>query len=249
MITLAASRIMAKVKTNDRPPLTALQTTQVVIFPVMIHSTISVPRTAHYFQLGSISPPVRQFWLVCHGYAQLGDEFLEQFQCLNDGHTLIVSPEGTNHFYRKGFGGPVGATWMTTRFREMAIHDNAHLLDSLYTHYRQALPENTLIVVLGFSQGAATVCRWIHASQPRFHHLVLWGALPPEDLDYKHLQAYLADKQLHHVLGQSDPFITPERIEQYQYIRDSNHLRFREWRFDGGHDIPETELLRLRDAL
>ena len=37
------------------------------------------------------------------------------------------------------------------------------------------------IVVLGFSQGTATVCRWLAASDLRADQIVLWaGGIPPE---------------------------------------------------------------------
>ncbi len=207
----------------------------------MKHATISVPRTAHYYQLGVPSANIRQFWLVCHGYAQLADDFLECFRLLDDGTTLVVAPEGQNYFYRKGFGGPVGATWMTRRHREDAIRDYANFLQMLYEQYLPLLPADVEVVVLGFSQGAATVCRWMFAERPSFHHLVLWGGLPPEDLDYTELGNYLNNKKLHYLMGDADPFITPEREALFQEIKTKGRLNFREQRFIGGHEIlPEA---------
>lgn len=212
----------------------------------MRHETIETQRTAHYYQLGLTGTNIRQFWLVCHGYAQVADEFLEHFRCLDDGNTLVVAPEGMNHFYRKGFGGPVGATWMTARHRDSAIRDNARYLAALDAHFSRLLPPDVQKIVLGFSQGTATVCRWMAARQPHFHHLVLWGGLPPEDLDYRPLADYLADKHLHHVMGDADPFITPERIALFQSIRDRNALTFHEISYSGAHDIPADVLSSFR---
>lgn len=62
----------------------------------MQHHTITISRTAHYFVLGQPGPQVRRLWIVCHGYGQLADEFLEQFRLLDDGETLVVAPEGLN---------------------------------------------------------------------------------------------------------------------------------------------------------
>lgn len=215
----------------------------------MKHATITVPRTAHYYQLGVPGANIRQFWLVCHGYAQLADEFLENFRLLDDGTALVLAPEGLNHFYRKGFGGPVGATWMTRRHREDAIRDYAQYLQMLHQQYLALLPNGVETIVLGFSQGTATVCRWMFAQKPDFHHLVLWGGLPPEDLDYPALGNYLGDKALHYLLGDADPFITPEREALFQEIKTRGGLNFREQRFAGGHEILPEVLLELRDSI
>lgn len=212
----------------------------------MEHLTITVPRTAHYYQLGVPGANIRQVWLVCHGYAQLADEFLENFRPFDDGSTLIVSPEGMNHFYRKGFDGPVGATWMTRRHREHAIRDYSCFLQMLHQQYLNLLPADVQIVVLGFSQGVATVCRWMFAERPALHHLVLWGGLPPEDLDYTVLSNYLKNKTLHYILGDADPFITPDREQMFQEIKTRGGLNFRERRFAGGHEILPGVLQQLR---
>lgn len=216
------------------------RTLAAIIYP-MEHHTISVARTAHYYTLGEPGPQVRQFWIVCHGYAQLAHEFLENFRLLDNGQSLVVAPEGLNRFYRKGFDGPVGANWMTRHQRLSEIHDYANYLQSLYEHYLQQLPQDVRIVLLGFSQGTATVCRWIMEKKPKFHDLMLWAGLPPEDLDYAAQKAYLSDKNLYLLYGTHDPFLTPDRIHKVQEIEDKNGIDFGERSFEGGHEIlPET---------
>lgn len=215
----------------------------------MKHATIEVPHTAHYYQLGEPSANIRQLWLVCHGYAQLADEFLENFRPLDDGTALVVAPEGTNYFYRKGFDGPVGATWMTRRHRQDAIRDYSCFLQTLHQQYLAVLPAAVETVAVGFSQGAATVCRWMFAERPSLRHLVLWGGLPPEDLDYTILDNYLKNKHLHFLMGDADPFITPEREALFQEIKTRSGLHFREMRFAGGHEILPEVLAELRGGL
>lgn len=212
----------------------------------MRHHTQVVSQTAHFYSLGEPGPGIRQFWLVCHGYAQLADEFLENFKLLDDGTAWIVAPEGLNHFYKKGFSGDVGASWMTRRHREFAIADNALYLQTLYNHCVAQLAPETRIVLLGFSQGTAAACRWILRNQPHFHDLVLWAGLPPEDLDYAAHREYLRDKNLYLLYGAHDPFLTPDRLATVQDIEDKNGVDFEETRFAGGHDIPDKAL---RDLL
>lgn len=212
------------------------------------HHTIPVQRTAHYYVLGQPGANIRQFWIICHGYAQLADEFLENFRLLEEGHTLIIAPEGMNHFYRKGFGGPVGATWMTSRYREDQIRDYSSFLQALYQQYLVLLPQDVEVIVFGFSQGTATVCRWILSEQPNFMHLVLWGGLPPEDLNYSAHDHYLKSKDLQFLWGDADPFLTPERMALYEEIKTKNKLHFQETSFVGGHEILSDVLLKLQES-
>ncbi len=204
----------------------------------MQHHRIQVERTAHYYTLGEPGPHIRQLWIVCHGYGQLADAFLKDFEQMNNGHTLVIAPEGLNRFYRKGFSGPVVANWMTRHFREDEIRDYSKYLQNLYDHYRALVPEDVRVVLLGFSQGTATVCRWMLALQPFFHDLVLWAGLPPEDLDYQEHRKYLSDKNLYLLYGTSDPFLTPDRISLLHEVEAKNGIDFGEQSFDGGHEIP-----------
>lgn len=208
----------------------------------MQHHRFRVERTAHYYTIGEPGPHIRQFWIVCHGYGQLADEFLRNFDQLNNDHTLVVAPEGFNHFYRKGFSGPVGANWMTRHYREDEIHDYAQYLHDLHAYYLALLPQDVRVILLGFSQGTATVCRWMLAKQPHFHDLLLWAGLPPEDLDYQAFHNYLSDKNLYLLYGTSDPFLTPDRLTQLHEMEEKNGIDFGERSFDGGHEIPSDAL-------
>ena len=213
----------------------------------MNHHTLSVPRTAHIFSLGQLGPQVRQLWIVCHGFAMLADEFLENFRPLEmaDGSRLIVAPEGLNHFYKRGHAGDVGTTWMTRRFRETQIADYANYLQTLLHQQLAVLPPDVRVVLFGFSQGTATVCRWVLAKHPPCHDIVLWGGLPPEDLDYRPHLAYLSGKRLQLWHGDGDPLFTPEWAAMLAGIEAKNGLSFSKTVFAGGHDIPAEALLGL----
>lgn len=210
---------------------------------------LNVSRTAQYYTLGEPGPHIRQLWVVCHGYAQLASEFIQDFLLLDNGHTLVVAPEGLNHFYKKGFNGPVGANWMTRHCREDEIADNASYLQALLNRYTTQLPAEVRIILLGFSQGTATICRWILRFHPQFHDLVLWAGMPPEDLDYQAHKSYLADKNLYLLYGSNDPFLTPDRFAQLQEIEENNGIDFSESSFEGGHEIPGQVLRDLLEKL
>jgi predicted esterase len=202
------------------------------------HHSIAVHKTAHYYTIGTPGPTIRQFWIVCHGYAQLADEFLKEFDLLDNPHTFVVAPEGFNLFYRKGFTGLVGANWMTRQHRESAIADYSSFIQQIYDYYTPQLPADVRIVLLGFSQGSTTVTRWVMHNQPYFHDLVLWAGLPPDDIDYASHRNYLSDKNLYLLYGSDDPFLTPDRLTSVQDIEDKNGIDFQEETFVGGHEIP-----------
>jgi predicted esterase len=215
----------------------------------MQQHAIKITSTAHYYTLGEPGPHVRRFWMVCHGYAQLADAFLEELRVLDDGVSLIVAPEAPHYFYKRGFTGDIGAVWMTTRHRLAAIADYTHYLDAIYRHFIPQLPPDVHIVVLGFSQGTATVCRWLAAQQPHFHDLVLWAGVPPKDVDYAAAHAYFSTKRLILLYGTADPFITPDRLEEVHAIEATHQIDFDEQAFEGAHEVPETVLRALLEKM
>ncbi|MEZ4921041.1 MAG: hypothetical protein R2792_18210 [Saprospiraceae bacterium] len=210
---------------------------------------IQTPKTLPVHVLGEPGPAIRQLWIACHGYAQLASSFLEDLQALNDGQTLIVCPEGSNYFYQKGFSGPVVANWMTRHNREHAIQDNAVYLQQVYDLFVSKLSPDVRIVLLGFSQGTATVCRWVINKKPVFNDMVLWAGLPPEDLNYQEHASYFSDKNLYLIYGTNDPFLTEDRMELVKDIEEQGDLDFEEKTFQGGHEIPATTLKNLKDSL
>jgi len=151
--------------------------------PTITAHALVVPRTARYYTLGPTHGFPRELWFVCHGYGQLAERFLRQFAPLDDGTRLIVAPEGLSRFYldplaqRRNDPSPrVGATWMTREDRDAEIADYVAYLERLAAEIRHPLAGAApRIVVLGFSQGTATVSRWLAASDLRVDQLVLWG--------------------------------------------------------------------------
>ncbi|MDQ6717353.1 MAG: hypothetical protein M3Z17_03270, partial [Gemmatimonadota bacterium] len=99
---------------------------------------IVVPRTARYAVLGEPGPDLKEVWVVCHGYAQLAQRFIERFRSIASIERLIVAPEALSRFYADrggGFHGPssqVGASWMTSEDRESEITDCIAYLDAVH---------------------------------------------------------------------------------------------------------------------
>jgi predicted esterase len=156
--------------------------------PVTRFTTERTARIAH------LGPPDagRSLWICLHGYRQLAPWFLRRFRALDDGSRRIVAPEALNRFYvgdpdgRHGPDARVGATWMTREDRDADVVDYTRYLESVLAAESVRGPERP-VVVLGFSQGAHTAARWMHASERAVRAVVLWGEGLPHDTTVEHL--------------------------------------------------------------
>ena len=207
--------------------------------------TIVVPRTARYYTLGATHGFPRELWIVCHGYGQLASRFINQFALLDDGTRLIVAPEGLSRFYldpipeRRQQSAPrVGATWMTREDRDAEIADYVHYLDLVASEVRHHLAgASPRIIVLGFSQGTATVSRWLAATELRAEQLVLWsGAIPPE-LDLAAWSSHVHGAAITLVAGESDAMVSPEAVASEAERLSAAGVGYTLQRFPGGHTI------------
>src|SRR3712207_1272033 len=213
---------------------------------------IAVTRTARYYTLGASVMAPREIWFACHGYGQLAGYFARHFESLDDGTRLIVVPEALSRFY---FGEPrgghapdalVGATWMTREDREREIEDHVHYLDALYTSVRKERGRaRSRVVVLGFSQGVATVCRWLARGSARADRLVLWAGRMPADIFPVSAESPLRSLNLTMVLGSGDDYVPPLAAAEQESLLRSEKLAYEVCRFDGGHTIDSGVLRQL----
>ncbi len=218
---------------------------------------LAVTRTARYATLGTPGPALQQVWFVLHGFGQLARYFVRNFAALDDGRRLIVAPEALSRFYLGEVDGAtsakarVGATWMTREDRLTEIGDYVRYLDALHAHVMAEVaaagPAGPKVetIALGFSQGVATVCRWVHNGSAPLDRLVLWaGTLPPEiasDDDFARFRAL----DLAIVMGAHDHFATPARVEELEARLQARAVRYRLIRFDGGHEFDDGVLREL----
>ena len=216
----------------------------------MQQKNITVPKTARYFILGEASEQTEQVWFVCHGYAQLANYFLKNFEDLNDGKTLIIAPEGLHRFYWQGFSKKVVASWMTKEDRESDIADYVNYLNVVYTEVLSGLKnKNVKVNVLGFSQGTATVCRWIANNKVKADNLILWAGAFPDDMNFKVDKAVLDKLKTYMVVGDADEFIDEAGVEKHSTLLKENNIQFELIRFKGKHEIDKPTLLDLQKRL
>ncbi len=209
---------------------------------------IPITKTARYFTLGEVTEATTHLWIVCHGYAQLANYFLKNFEAINNGKHVIVAPEGLHRFYWQGFSGKVVASWMTKEDRLNDIKDYVHFLDAVYEQYTQQHP-HLKVVVLGFSQGVATASRWIQQGKVKANHFVLWAGVFPPDMNFEVDETVLHQTQNWLVLGTEDEFINEETLQQQEQILAHHRIQYQVLKFEGKHVIHGPTLQQLANQL
>ena len=205
--------------------------------------------------MGGDSPDRTSVWVVLHGYGQLAGQFVRFFSDLASPQRLIVAPEAMNRFYLVGADKapaserPVGATWMTREDRASEIADYVEYLDTLHDELTATSGgSNARLVVLGFSQGAATATRWVTHGRARIDRLILWGGLVPPDAELARGHAALRNVPLTIVVGESDHYITSTALADESARLDAAGIPFEVITFDGGHVISRSVFPRLAES-
>lgn len=201
---------------------------------------LEIRKTARYFQSGELNDSTREIWIVCHGYAQLANFFLKKFDSLIDEHRCIIAPEGLHRFYLSGNSGRVVASWMTKEDRLNDIKDYVAYLDQIAKRAKEQAP-NARLMVLGFSQGCATVTRWIGYGQTSCDALILYAGVFPPDLNFELNGDRLRHTRLIITCGDQDEFLDEQAIQNQLHVLQEKAIPFRFIPFSGGHRIyPDT---------
>ena len=195
--------------------------------------------------LGELSANTKSILFVFHGQGQLAEFFVQKFKVLNDLGITIIAPEGLHQYYLQGFSGRVGAGWMTSENRLVAIDNYLHFINAMFSQVKKETPTETPIHVLGFSQGAATASRWIAESKFDFEQLILWGGALPPDLNKELIFQRLKGKKLIHAIGNKDPFIGKEKVEDLRVLANNYGLATDINMYEGAHDIEQKALVKL----
>ncbi|AQG78163.1 alpha/beta hydrolase [Spirosoma montaniterrae] len=169
---------------------------------------ISVQRTARYYTLGQLTEQTTHVWFCLHGFGQLARYFSQKFTGFIDEKTFVVVPEGLSRLYLNGEYQRVGASWLTREDKDHEISDFLAYLNTLYDHVlANHSPQTLHITLLGFSQGAATACRWLNHGHVSANRLILWAGFFPNGLTDVIDPIKLAAVDTHYVYGRQDEFI------------------------------------------
>lgn len=209
----------------------------------MEQKNIIIPKTARYFILNEPSEQIEQVWFVCHGYAQLANYFINNFDELDKNKNLIIAPEGLHRFYWKGFSDRVVASWMTKEDRGNDILDYVNYLNLVYTEVISSLKNKKVkINVLGFSQGTATVCRWLVNNHVKADNLILWAGAFPNDMNFEKNRDVFTKMKTFVVVGDADEFINEEEVLKHSDFLKNNEIAFKLIRFKGKHEVDKKVL-------
>jgi predicted esterase len=202
-------------------------------------------KTARCFFNGDFSQ-ARELWYVIHGYAQGADEFLLDFSTFAARNRVIVAPEALSRFYRQSVKGVVGASWMTRVDREIEIADYLRYLNGLHREISGKLAhEPQQITVIAFSQGVATLARWLAVADFVPDETVFWAGTVPPELDFTEFARRINSGKLHLVAGNQDKYIDPEKVSQQKELLDKHGILYTVHRFDGGHEINQSTLKKI----
>jgi len=206
---------------------------------------VVVPRSARYWSLGDFDGSFSEVWFLCHGYGQLATEILDSARVLAGPRRLLVAPEALSRFYHDDHR-RVGASWMTREDREREIEDYVRYWDLLHDRVFEIIERASVrLVLLGFSQGAATAARWAARGRGAVDHLVLWGAAAPPELDSATSLEPLTRMQLSLVAGTRDKLFSDGAREEQKQRLDRHGVSFSELGFDGGHRLDDDTLATL----
>jgi predicted esterase len=174
---------------------------------------LTVQRTARYYTLGGtplgqLNEQTTDIWFALHGFGQLGKYFIRRFDVVQTQQTLVVAPEGLSRLYLDGEYSKIGASWLTREDRDNEVSDYLAYLNQLWdTLLANRDPQTLRITLMGFSQGAATLCRWLQAGHIRADRVILWAGFFPNGIADVIDPAKLAPIDTTFVYGRQDEYI------------------------------------------
>lgn len=209
---------------------------------------LSFSFSAPYFTLHPPHPGTKYVWLVCHGYGQLAERFMRRFDVLDPALHHVVAVQGLSRFYTKPWE-EVGASWMTREDRETDILNQHAYLDAVWETAVLPLGPHVQPVLMGFSQGVATVTRWLAARRIAYRGLMLWAGGLPSELESGSLTSAHPNPQVWLVAGKSDPLLEIGKVNEAKDRLEALAGPFAEVWFDGGHEVRREVIRELAERL
>ena len=206
---------------------------------------IKVERTARIHTHGTLSNETEQIWVVAHGYGMLSEFFIKKFEELDPQKHFIIAPEGLSRGYLENMTGRIGASWMTKEMREEEISDYLAYLDRVVNQF---VPDEYLVtsrlIAFGFSQGAATISRWVHHSSFDFQAMVICGGAPAKELFSVNSFANLP---LIFAFGDKDVYLNHSNKESLKEQSEEKGWSFQIIHYQGGHQLTSPLLSNISE--
>jgi predicted esterase len=205
---------------------------------------IPVTRTARYFTLGEFSENTKDTWIVLHGHNTLAKDFITQFTQLAEAGSFIIAPEGLMRQYTKGYNGVVGASWMTKEDRDADIKDYVNYLDRLFFDEIEPKAKSLGIKInaLGFSQGSATLSRWLALGKAKIDKAVFWCGSVAQDVAFSKAEN-LKNTDVFQVYASNDQFYNGDFPKQQIELLRIAGIKSTSYIFNGKHEV-SVELMK-----
>lgn len=201
---------------------------------------VTVSKTARYYTLGTLTERTREIWIVIHGWAQLAEQFIGDFAALDNGERFIIAPEALNRFYLRAGKPEVGATWMTREDREAEMKDYVSYLNTIYDTLGLSAYQ-AKIVVLGFSQGVATLSRWVYQNERQIDAVIFYAGEIANELQNAESIAAFTQKEKYFICGTEDPFINELNLPKVTSLLKG----FTVVMFEGKHELKADTLVNI----
>lgn len=208
-----------------------------------IEGKYKTQRTARYFQSSEITSATKTIVVVLHGYAMHGGIFLKKFAPLFSEENCFVAPEGLSRFYVKGTSGHVGASWMTKEDRLNEIEDYVVYLDGLVQSLIKG--KSMELLLIGFSQGAATLARWYASSKLEASKIIFYAGVFPPDLIPDFESEKWTKVPIEVLVGEQDEYYSRDTFFETFNLLKTNNPKCKFNTFEGKHEINTTVLRSL----
>ncbi len=207
---------------------------------IILKNYILVSKTARYYTVVPDSRSIDKVLVVLHGYAQLAEDFIGEFNLPDDHNTLIAAPEGLSRFYSRN---KIGASWMTKEDRLNEINDYVNYLDDVLSEIKSRFDlSEAEFNILGFSQGVHTAVRWFISSKYDFSRLILCSSDFPKDADMVKLRNKSSGSKLFFLQGNKDEIISQEKFSESLGFLKLNEIPFENIVFEGKHNIDKKSI-------
>ncbi|MCT4663935.1 MAG: alpha/beta hydrolase [Flavobacteriales bacterium] len=192
-------------------------------------------------QIGTLDQKTKKVLLVCHGYGQLVEYFGKWLEVIAHKDICILCPEALHRFYLKGFGGRVGASWMTKEKRETDIKENHEFLNKILQEI-EIKTQGIELHLLGFSQGAQTISRWVAQERIQASSLTLWGGRQAEDISWKTYEKLTKNSAINLWFGDQDEFYPDQKVANWLEELKEHRFAYQFHKYEGVHKLEPKAL-------
>ncbi|WP_158977566.1 alpha/beta hydrolase [Cellulophaga sp. L1A9] len=190
-----------------------------------------------YETLNTLTAKTKNVWIVFHGIGYLSRYFLRYFNALNPDENYIIAPQAPSKYYLNGKYVHVGASWLTKENTALEMENVSSYLDAVFA--AEQLPENTNLIVFGFSQGVSIASRWTVLNRVKCNQLVLYAGGIPNEMtpeEFKFLEEQHTQVKI--IVGTNDEYLNEERMKsESKKIATLFNNKAEITTFEGGHEV------------